>query len=162
MTTEEIKLLLQRFYDAETTDAEERSLRAFFHGPAVPAELEADKALFDQLYAPTPEPSQAFVSRLGQDIERWNVLEKTTARRARTLSMRWMTGVAASMLALFALGTYLNHRSETSQAYSNNLTETYDNPNDAAGETARALTKFSDAINRGIDKMNNTETNNRQ
>lgn len=162
MTIEEVKPMLQRYYNAETTPDEERQLRQFFQGPAVPASLQADRALFAQLYAPVPQPPQGMETRMAQEMERWNVLEKSVARRARLVGMRWIAGVAASMLALVTLGTYLNHRPSTARPYAANLRETYDNPRDAAGETERALTKFSMAINKGLSKISNNETRQRQ
>lgn len=162
MTTEEVRQMLERFYNAETTDREEAILKDFFLTDDIPADLQTDKTLFDQLYAPEADTPSNFGLTLAQTIERWNVLEKTTLRKARTVSMRRIAGVAASMLMLFSLGTYLNHRQSNERPYAGNLNETYDNPNDAAGETERALTKFSIAINKGLNKINNLETNQRQ
>ncbi len=85
------------------------------------------------------------------------MVEKHSNRRARTVSLRWMAGMAASVAVLLTLGTYLNNRESTARPIATDV-ETYDNPKDAAGETERALTKFSIAINKGLDKINNTET----
>ena len=43
------------------------------------------------------------------------------------------------------------------QPYAGNLMETYENVDDAAAETERALTKFSIAINKGLRKIDNTK-----
>ena len=162
MTTEQIKPLLEKYYDAETTASEEQALKEYFQREDVPEDLQADQALFRQLYAPDVIEPYGLATRLGQDIERWNVLEKTTQRRARVVSMRWIAGVAACMLVLFSFSSYLNKRPRAASAYATNLKETYDNPHDAAGEAERALTKFSIAINKGLDKINNNATTERQ
>ena len=71
--------LLNRYLRAETTEDEERQLEAFFDQNA-PRGLE---------------------ERLDRQIDGWNRVEKTTERRGRTVLMRWVTGVAASLLILF-------------------------------------------------------------
>ncbi|MBM6992281.1 MAG: hypothetical protein I3J02_03310 [Prevotella sp.] len=157
MTTEEIRQKLERFYDAETTRDEEEQLKSFFQSDAVPEDLKADQQLFCQLFAPEASVPEGLEDRLSHDIEMWNTVEKTTNRKARTVSLRWIAGMAASLLVLLSLGTWFNHRQTTTSSFASKQ-ETYDNPKDAAGETARALTKFSMALNKGIDKMNNTET----
>lgn len=162
MTTEEVKQMLEKYYNAETTARDEAQLRLYFATADVPRELEADRALFDQLYAAAPLPPQGMGTRMAQEIERWNVLEKHTVRHSRVVGMRWMAGMAAGILALFTLGTYLNNRPSTASPYAASMRETYDNPRDAAGETERALTKFSMAINKGLSKISNNETPQRQ
>ncbi len=162
MTTEEIILLLDRYYNAETTPREERLLRDFFQGDDVPEALRHEKALFGQLYAPAPAVPEGMETRLNRAIEAWNMVEKSGKRKARNDSMRWMIGMAASLLLLCTLGFYLNNRESTAAPYTAGKVETYDNPKDAMSETERVLTKFSLAINKGLDKMNNDETENVQ
>lgn len=157
MTTDEIRLKLERFYEAQTTKDEEEQLNNFFQGNDVPEDLEADRLLFSQLFDPANSVPEGLEQRLTHDIDCWNTVEKTTNRRARTMSLRWITGMAAGLLVLLSMGTWLNHRESTATPLSETV-ETYDNPKDAAGETERALTKFSMALNKGIDKINNKET----
>lgn len=159
MTTEEIRQMLARFYDAETTREEEDRLKRLFLSDDVPGEFEADRQLFCQLFAADASVPEGLEGRLNHAIEGWNTVEKTTNRRARTVSLRWITGMAASFLAVLALGTWYNHREESAEQLAGKH-ETYDNPADAAGETARALTKFSMALNKGLDKIDNTNTKN--
>jgi hypothetical protein len=162
MTTAKIQEMLDRFYNAETTAREELMLKRFFQGDDVPPGLQADKLLFSQLFNDRVDVPGDLEARLSNDIDCWNMVEKSTLRRARVMSLRWIAGVAASLMLLFTLGTYLNNRPSTARPYANNLKETYDNPQDAAGETERALTKFSIAINKGLSKINNTAINERQ
>lgn len=157
MTTEDIENLLEKFYNAQTTTAEEVALKRYFQSQDVPEALQADKQLFVQLYADAPEEPQGLEARIARNIDGWNMVEKHSNRRARTVSLRWMAGMAASVAVLLTLGTYLNNRESTARPIATDV-ETYDNPKDAAGETERALTKFSIAINKGLDKINNTET----
>lgn len=158
MTTEETTQMLERFYNAETSPQEERLLKDFFLGDDVPEALQADKALFCQLYDSAPAVPQGMETRLSHTINTWNTVEKSSRRRARTASLRWLAGMAASMLLLFSLGLYLNNRQADTSAYASGNGETYDNPKDAMGETERVLTKFSLAINKGLGKINNEQT----
>ena len=160
MTTEETTRMLERFYNAETTPQEERLLKDYLLGHDVPEALQADKALFCQLYDPAPAAPQGMEARLSHAINTWNTVEKSSRRRARTASLRWLAGMAASLLLLFSLGLYLNNRQASAPAYANSNVETYDNPKDAMGETERVLTRFSLAINKGLGKINNEETKN--
>ena len=162
MTTEEIQETLDRFYNAETTAQEESMLKRYFQGSDVPPELQADRLLFAQLFNGRVDAPDSLEARLSNDIDGWNMVEKNALRRSRVISLRWIAGVAASLMLLFTLGTYLNNRPSTARPYANNLRETYDNPKDAAGEAERALTKFSVAINKGLNKINNTAINERQ
>ncbi len=162
MTTEEARHLLGKFYHAETTAWEESMLKKFFQTADTPRDLETDKQLFSELFNGQVDVPEGLEVRLDKDIDRWNMVEKSVSRQSRVVSLRWIAGVAASLMLLFTLGTYLNNRPTTARPYANNLRETYDNPTDAAGETERALTKFSIAINKGLNKINQTETTKRQ
>ena len=53
MTIEQIKSLLSRFYEGQTTSEEERLLADFFRREDVPEELQEDKQLF---LIPIPNP----------------------------------------------------------------------------------------------------------
>ena len=78
MNIEQIKSLLSRFYEGQTTPEEERQLVAFFRREDVPEDLQQDKQLF-LLLAQTSEQEMpqdiadeitAFVNNLGQqDIQ---------------------------------------------------------------------------------------------
>lgn len=161
MTIEKIQEMLGRFYNAETTAQEESMLKRFFQGDDVPRELQADKLLFSQLFNDRADVPHNLEARLGNDIDCWDMVEKSALRKARMTGIRRISGVAAGLLLLFTLGTYLNNRPDTARPYAGCPEETYDDPKDAAGETERALTKFSIAINKGLNKMNSTTINER-
>lgn len=100
--------LLKRMLRAETTEDEERQLGDFFNQNA-PRGLE---------------------ERLSRQIDGWNRVEKTTKRRGRTVLMRWVTGVAASLLILFGLAFMAYRHTEQ--------------------QTERALVAFSESLNKGL------------
>ena len=74
MNIEQIKSLLSRFYEGQTTPEEERLLADFFHREDVPEELQEDKQLFlmlaqisdQEMPTDIAEEITAFVNNLGQ------------------------------------------------------------------------------------------------
>lgn len=100
--------LLERFLCAETNEEEERQLQEFFNQNA-PNGLE---------------------ERLSRQIDGWNRVEKTTQRRGRVVLMRWITGVAASLIILFGIA-FMAYRHTEQQA-------------------ERALVAFSETLNKGL------------
>ena len=109
----ELNNLLDRYLSAETTEQEERELQEFFDQNA-PRGLE---------------------ERLSRQIDGWNRVEKTTQRRGRTVLMRWISGVAASLLILFGIAFMAYRHTEQ--------------------QTERALTAFSETLNKGLSFIDN-------
>ena len=85
MTSEDIRQLLQRFYDGETTHAEEHSLREWFRTNDCPEDLQPDRqmvmALSETADVPMPVGLQMRIS---------NRLRKRERRRHQRAT-RWLT-----------------------------------------------------------------------
>lgn len=150
--TEDIKRLLARYYDGLTTEEEENMLHIYFNGNNIDASLKDESIFFTALQSsgcPTPEGMEERISR---QISQWNTLEVTTRRTIRHINLRWVVGIAASLLLLFAAGAIVyqneNKSPQTEQ-------DTYTNTKDAYAETSRALMKFSKTLNKGIDAAEN-------
>ena len=124
MTIEQIKSLLSRFYEGQTTPEEERQLVAFFRREDVPEDLQQDKQLF-LLLAQTSEQEMpqdiadeitAFVNNLGQtDIQPLtHVSEQHTGviYRLKTPPKMWYR-VAATVAILLAIGGGVLHHQRT-------------------------------------------------
>lgn len=88
--------------------------------------------------------------RMERQIDGWNTVERTTHRRARTVSLKWIAGIAASLLLLVSVALVVNYRYERQHYAQQQPKDTFDNPEDAAAETQRALLKFSETINKAI------------
>lgn len=88
--------------------------------------------------------------RMERQIDGWNTVERTTHRRARTISLKWIAGIAASLLLLVSVALVVNYRYERQHYAQQQPKDTFDNPEDAAAETQRALLKFSETINKAI------------
>ena len=111
----ELNNLLERYLRAETTEEEERQIQEFFDQNA-PRGLE---------------------ERLNRQIDGWNRVEKTTKRRGRVVLMRWVSGVAASLIILFGIA-FLAYRHTEQQ-------------------TERALVAFSETLNKGLSLIESQE-----
>ena len=150
--TEDIKRLLDQYYDGMTTEEEENTLRTYFNSKDIDANLKEESFFFTALQSsdcPTPEGME---DRLSRQISQWNTLEVTTRRTIRHINLRWVVGIAASLLLLFAAGAIVyqneNKSPQTEQ-------DTYTNAKDAYAETSKALMKFSKTLNKGIDATEN-------
>ena len=130
-----IEALLERYYDAQTSEAEEQRLKDFFLHEEVPAHLQAEKEMFLQLQA-TDVP-EGLEERLSQSIDRWS-------KKHRTLRLQWIGSIAASLLLLFGAGWYLQEPPRK---------DTCATPEEAYMEAQKALVLFSTALNKGMKQM---------
>lgn len=160
MNAQEIKALLDKYDNGLTTAREERLLEEALLGD-VPESLSGEAAYFQALHA-LQEPLSAEVrnleEKLSKEIDQWNVVERASGRKARRMSLRVAGLVAASLLLLFSLGVFFNNRQAQSAAIAEQ-TDTFNNPQDAQAAAGKALAKFSTALNKGLDKMNNKDYN---
>ena len=130
-----IETLLERYYDAQTSEAEDRMLKDFFLHEEVPAHLLAEKEMFLQLQA--SKIPEGLEDRLSQSIDQWG-------KKHRTLRLQWIGSIAASLLLLFGAGWYLPEPT---------LKATCSTPEEAYAEAQRALVMFSTALNKGMKQM---------
>ena len=131
-----IEALLERYYDAQTSEAEEQRLKDFFLHEEVPVHLQAEKEMFLQLQA-TDVP-EGLEERLSQSIDRWG-------KKHRTLRLQWIGSIAASLLLLFGAGWY--PQEDTPRK------DTCTTPEEAYDEAQKALVMFSTALNKGMKQM---------
>ena len=115
MTIEQIKSLLARFYEGQTTPDEERLLAAYFRREDVPEELQEDKQLFlmlaqisdQEMPQDIAEEITAFVNNLGQTEKKPVLSEEKQNKgiiyRLKTPPKMWYR-VAATVAILLAIG----------------------------------------------------------
>lgn len=156
MKNEEIKQLLSRYYQGETTIDEERRLREYFlHNDVVP-EWQADKELFlrmadvDSISVP-----EGLGQRLSDHIDRWEAEEQCPERSAKPSARRFLIrrplwGITATLLLLAGIGLYFQEAKYTPR-------DTFDNPASAQAEAERALRLFASALNKGQQSMQKAE-----
>lgn len=150
--TEDIKRLLDRYYDGTTTEEEENTLRTYFNGSDIDASLREESVIFTALQSSECPVPTGMEERLSRQISQWNNIEVATQRTIRHINLRWVVGIAASLLLLLATGAIVyqneNNSPQTEQ-------DTYTNTKDAYAETSKALMKFSKSLNKGIEATEN-------
>ena len=155
MTIEQIKSLLARFYEGQTTPEEERLLADFFHREDVPEELQEDKQLFlmlaqisdQEMPTDIAEEITAFVNNLGQTEKKPVLSEmkhhKGIIYRLKTPPKMWYR-VAATVAILLAIGggVFFHQQTYTTDPFR----DTCKTPEEAAAELHKAnamITKAS-------------------
>lgn len=155
MKTKETKKLLERFYNGLTDETEEKRLAEYFCSNEVDEELreEAEMFLALQQNAAIEVPFD-LESKIERQINQWNTVESTARKTARRAGLRWVVGIAASILILLAVGIFVD-KHESKQLSDIDKIDTYDNPEDAYATANKALTKFSVSLNKGLEAINN-------
>ncbi len=159
MNVDEIKALIGKYYKGTTTESEEQQLKAFFASGEVPTELLDEKAFFNAFLMPETTMPDDLDKRIEHQIDSWNIVEKTIKRHARTISMRWISSIAASVVLIISVAVFINSRANQREyAFQE---DTYDNPQDAYAETQRALKFFSSKMNKGLAQISNNRHQNK-
>lgn len=147
MNIEQIKSLLARFYEGQTTPEEERLLADFFHREDVPEELREDKQLFlmlaqisdQEMPADIAEEITAFVNNLGQ-TEKKPVLSEEKQNKGIIYRLKtppkMFYRVAATVTILLAIGggVLFHQRTYTPDPFR----DTCSTPEEAAAQIQRA------------------------
>lgn len=175
MKQSETDILIEKFFNGETTEEEEKLL----HEASLNAPLGSDKKLFQseaenehssllahhstlnahrssllQSLTPQPEVPLGLEHRLSRQIDQWNSIEKRSEKRARTAVMRWTIGIAAGIALI--VGIAIPTLREPDAVKYAEEQETYNDPEMAQREAEKALAKFSDCINKGFYIMDKT------
>lgn len=137
-----IEELLERYYNAQTTEAEEQRLKDFFVHEEVPAHLLAEKEMFLQLHIP-----EGLEERLTQQIDQWEKQEHRMSKGHRNFRLQWIGGIAASLMLLFSAGWYLYEPMPATRQ------DTCSTPEEAYIHAEKALVMLSTALNKGMEKM---------
>ncbi|WP_310555828.1 hypothetical protein [Flavobacterium sp.] len=133
MESNNIEILIEKYFQAETSIAEEKELRSYFSTPNVAPHLEQYKAMFGFF---TETKKQEFTQEIPLKTKKRNV--------------RWLT-VAASIVILLGMGTFFLINDTTLET--KNELGSYDNPEEAFKETQKALALLSSNVNVGIESV---------
>jgi hypothetical protein len=145
MNEDEIKKLLIKFFDGETTADDEKLLRAIFNEVSCPQgfETEWDYVRFCLINSTVSEPSFNLEDRIEKAIDESERRSVTDKRSKRYLI--FLSGVAATVLLLF--GTYFFIESR------NRINDTYSDPEIAYAETMKILMDVSARLNKGTSTL---------
>jgi hypothetical protein len=144
MNSEEIRHLLEKYYNGDSTLEEERFLKEFFSQAKIPEDLIDEKEIFIYYLqsANVPEPSLAFENNIISAIDSLDNGSESLKRR-RVFGI--LTGIAAGMLILTGSYFFFVHKSEPH--------DTYSDPAIAYAETMKILYNVSSHLNRGTQAL---------
>lgn len=151
----DIKTLIAKFYAGEANEMEELELMDFFSKDDIPEGMEHENAFFRQYFNLDEATPKNLEQHLNQQINGWNMVEKSSTRKIRKLSLRWSLGIAASLLVLISLGIFSMQKEK--QSSFTQQEDTYSNPEDAYKETSKVLTLFSESLNKGLNSINKND-----
>jgi hypothetical protein len=144
MNSEEIKRLLEKYYEGATTSDEELLLKKFFSGENISPDLRNDMEIFRYYMqmAEIPEPSTEFEEKIISAIDRE---DKSIAGFKRRWLFGTLSGIAAAMLILAGSYFFFTNRSEPR--------DTYSDPEVAYAETMKILYQVSSRLNQGTKAL---------
>jgi hypothetical protein len=127
-----VEQLLEKYFQGETTIAEEKQLKAYFSSKDVAPHLAKYQSLFGY-----------FETQKGTQFE-----QKLPLKPRKQSTVKWI-GIAASFVMLFGLATFYFYPSEPKHEDLG----TYDNPEEAFAATHKALLMVSEQVNVGMESV---------
>lgn len=127
-----VEQLLEKYFQGETTIAEEKQLKAYFSSNDVASHLAKYQSLFG--YFETQKEAQ--------------FEQKLPLQSRKQSNVKWI-GIAASFVVLFGLATFYFYPSEPKHEDLG----TYENPEEAFEATQKALLMVSEQVNIGKESV---------
>lgn len=131
MEFNKMEALLEKYFEGETSIAEENELKDYFSSPNVAEHLEQYRPLFGYF-------AEAKEQKLTNNVTLISKKKKVA----------WLS-IAASIVVMMGIGTYTYFNVNTVKE--NQELGTYDDPEEALEATQRALAMLSDNVNVGIE-----------
>ncbi|RZJ52019.1 MAG: hypothetical protein EOO44_13115 [Flavobacterium sp.] len=136
MELNRIENILEKYFQGETTIAEEKELKDYFSSPDVAQHLEQYKPMFGYF-------SQVKEQKLTQEIP----------LQTKKRNVAWLS-IAASVVVLLGIGTFMYvSEKNTPPVVAQTELGTYDNPEEALAATQKALAMLSNNVNVGIESV---------
>jgi hypothetical protein len=136
MELNKIENILEKYFQGETTIAEEKELKEYFSSPNVAQHLKQYQPIFGYF-------SQVKEQKLTQEIP----------LQTKKRNVAWLS-IAASAVVLLGIGTYFYvSEKNTAPVVAQSELGTYDNPEKAFAETQKALALLSNNVNVGIESV---------
>ena len=152
---EEIRKMLDRFYQGETTLEEEKLLLGYFSSTKVPEELIPDKDLFlsfgsgDETISVPADLNKKIIATIDQ-------VEKKAIRTHR-ISIFSLSGLAAGLLVMIAVYLFYVRYDSKELIASTQITDTYDDPMEAYEEAKRTMAYVSSKLNSGTSELKHVQ-----
>jgi hypothetical protein len=135
MELDKIENILEKYFQGETSIAEENQLKDYFSSSNVAQHLEQYKPIF------------GYFSQVKQQKSTQEIPLKTNKRKVAWLS------IAASVVVLLGIGTYYFAGEKTTPVVTQSELGTYDDPEEALAATQKALALLSNNVNVGIESV---------
>jgi hypothetical protein len=144
MNEEELKRLIEKYYNGESTEEEESALRDYFRKGNIPDGYEAEKLIFSYYTesAELPEPSLDFEARILAGIDASDI--KSGSHKIKRYLLHILSA-AAGLLIL--AGFYFFFVNKTVQS------DTFSDPEIAYAETIKILRDVSSQLNHGAQVL---------
>lgn len=133
MESVKIENLLEKYFQGETSIAEENELRNYFSSPDVAQHLEQYKPIFGYF-----------------SLAKEHQFTPEIPPKSKKRNVAWIS-IAASVVVLLGIGTYAYYSADVANK-SQDL-GTYDDPEEAFRATQKALSLLSDNVNVGIESV---------
>lgn len=157
MKTEEVKKLLELYYEGRSSKSQEDSLIEYFEGNDVAPEFLDEKLIFDSLHsAEEISINEGLESKLNSLIDNLAKEERVSqnnvieSKKKSSRIIFWVTGIAASLAIILSIGLLYKNTSYNTQNVQLVLRDTYTDPNQAYAETEKALLLISSKLNKGL------------
>jgi len=137
MELNKIEETLEKYFQGETSIAEENQLKEYFSSSNVAQHLEQYKPMFGYF-------SQAKKQKSTYEIP----------LQSKKRNVAWLS-IAASAVVLLGIGTYflVSEKNDTTAVVSQTELGTYDDPEEALKATQKALALLSNNVNVGIESV---------
>lgn len=135
MELDKIEQLLEKYFEGDTTIAEEQQLKNYFSSAIVAPHLQQYQPLFGYYAVASGEKSQ-------QDFR---------LKSSQNRSLKWIS-IAASVVILLGAGFFAFNHFNVTEKPSSEL-GSYDDPQQAFEQTQKALAMLSRQVNVGIGSM---------
>ncbi|MDQ6529833.1 hypothetical protein [Flavobacterium sp. LHD-85] len=137
MELNKIEEILEKYFQGETSIAEENQLKEYFSSSNVAQHLEQYKPMF------------GYFSQAKEQKSTYEIPLQTKKRNVAWLS------IAASAVVLLGIGTYffVSEKNDTTAVASQTELGTYDDPEEALKATQKALALLSSNVNVGIESV---------
>jgi len=133
MEFNKIEVLLEKYFEGETSIAEEIELKNYFSSPNVAPHLEQYQPLFGYF-------SMAKEQKYTQKIPLFSIKRKVA----------WLS-IAASFVIMLGIGSYVYFNANV--AKENKELGSYDDPEEALAATQKALAMLSNNVNVGVESV---------
>ncbi len=159
MKTEDIDILIARFYRGETDEDEEKLLVQYFNSENSNVSCKTDSTVLLSLTAEEAEVSSDLENKMSLLIDSWEESDKNKTKHIATIEFRKrILSIAATILLVVSIGFWYQYHSSGSSARVNY----FEDPQESQELVVEALRLFSNNFSKGtqtIEKADNRVDN---